>query len=834
MVDKNIEFAALLCGIDEFFIKANKKSDFNKFLDENFNEYGLSSLIDSDIVRLAIRHSIPDIKKADDSSLVSVFSHIQIGDNEKLSDTYYIEPIELSLDSFENLKPRTTETSSNYEKLWSGFENEIKKLNNPKDFNSVLALLKKYTSTMPSKFANDISLFDNVKTNAALANCIKLYNEKSDDFDFSSDNQDIYLAINGDISGIQKFIFKLASPQDGQSGMSRRLRGRSLYLSLLPEAIASHIIRELGLTDANLLFCGGGRFTIIAPNIEEVKNKLSKIKSSINRFFINELNAELYFAMEFIECSGEDLADFGKVTTQLSNKLTEDKKHKFSDDLSELFRIKNKSEELSKFSNQSGEIDLCPVCGNIFKKNGNKKFCDDCIKHEQLGQSIVNAKYMAKVYLNNDYSIDEINDAFDYVFYLAKDEADYVKDAKIACTFLNDLSSMEDLVKFGSMDLIKLNDTNFLEEYEKYLKTDISFSFGFIGNTVPYYGYRPLYFEHLAKISRGADKLGVLKMDVDNLGKIFSQGFKSQEGQANISKISTLSSQLELFFSGFINNIASNYKVYRKIPEGYDSFFDKKPKRLQVQDSDESFNVYKLKYDYDDSSRSSIFREDFESNLTKQDKEILDKASIPTIYIDYSGGDDLLVIGPYDDVILFSQELRYQFSQWTCENPSITLSGGINIINPKFPIGKAIDLAEEYLESSKTSGKNKLTLFGEVVNWETDGYIKGFNEIFAFAQELEYYLQKGYVSNSFVYSLLYIWGLCYNKDFEKLNSTPDISDDKKWSYEQKDRAFNRKYMPLYVYKLRNVKRHVRNSLMEQRKLIPWVKIPVSWVSLRKR
>ena len=43
MVDKNIEFAALLCGIDEFFIKANKKSDFNKFLDENFNEYGLSS-----------------------------------------------------------------------------------------------------------------------------------------------------------------------------------------------------------------------------------------------------------------------------------------------------------------------------------------------------------------------------------------------------------------------------------------------------------------------------------------------------------------------------------------------------------------------------------------------------------------------------------------------------------------------------------------------------------------------------------------------------------------------------------------------------------------------
>ena len=121
--------------------------------------------------------------------------------------------------------------------------------------------------------------------------------------------------------------------------------------------------------------------------------------------------------------------------------------------------------------------------------------------------------------------------------------------------------------------IVKLNDTDFLEfanEFDETALNKISFTFSFLGNTVPRYDNQtPLYFEHLAHISKGANKLGVLKMDVDNLGLIFSKGFdeldKDGESGMSISRMSTLSSQLDLFFSGFINNMASDYIVYSDI-----------------------------------------------------------------------------------------------------------------------------------------------------------------------------------------------------------------------------------------------------------------------------
>ncbi len=47
------------------------------------------------------------------------------------------------------------------------------------------------------------------------------------------------------IGRAREFIFKISSPQEAQSGMSKRLRGRSLYLTLLCDAIATHIAEEL-------------------------------------------------------------------------------------------------------------------------------------------------------------------------------------------------------------------------------------------------------------------------------------------------------------------------------------------------------------------------------------------------------------------------------------------------------------------------------------------------------------------------------------------------------------------------------------------------------------
>lgn len=313
------------------------------------------------------REDIDDTQEVNKSPLISLFSKIVLEGNDKV-DEQYIPLNKLSLDdgSFNNLKPAAKKDTMGgwnlvpeYNRLWDEFNSEFELIQNKTDFNTLLALLKKYASTMPSaayKSKSDISLYDHSKTTAALAVSRYLFNRDGDVKLTQKDDLNCYLAIEGDISGIQKFIFKISSPQEAQSGMSKRLRGRSLYLTLLCDAIATHIAEELELCEANILFCGGGRFTIIGPNTKTAKEKLAEIKSKLNKFFIDEFNAELYLALVSIECCGDDLAKFGQITRKLSNKLNEDKKHKFSDNLDDVF---NFDEEI-KYD------DLCSVCGTPY------------------------------------------------------------------------------------------------------------------------------------------------------------------------------------------------------------------------------------------------------------------------------------------------------------------------------------------------------------------------------------------------------------------------------------------------------------------------------------
>ena len=107
-----------------------------------------------------------------------------------------------------------------------------------------------------------------------------------------------------------------------------------------------------------------------------------------------------------------------------------------------------------------------------------------------------------------------------------------------------------------------------------------------MGNTVPQHPHKgTLYFSHLAEISKGTNKMGILKMDVDNLGKIFSRGLENP----SISRVSTLSSFMDLFFSGYINQIAIRYRVLEDIcPSCHDEVtFDK----ISLNFGDEGSNI---------------------------------------------------------------------------------------------------------------------------------------------------------------------------------------------------------------------------------------------------
>ena len=711
-------------------------------------------------------------KKAIEEQLISVFSKIKLP-NVNESDLKFVPLQSLKLD--DELYPNPHKSNLDYKSLWDEFIAEFETIQNVDDFETVFALVKKYTSTIPlATYENEeeISLFDHLKTSVCLANCIYLYTlENPDD---SKDEK--YTVINGDISGIQDFIYRVSSPDDAQKDMSKRLRGRSLYLSLLCESITSRIIDDLRLDSSNVLFCGGGRFTIIAPNTNKTKKIIDEIDCLINNFFINEFNAELYLAVEFIDASNKDFKNFNNVLSKLNNKLSENKKHKFKKYLDNLFKER---------SDTCHVTDLCHVCG---KPTSNESFCDSCNEHVNLGAAIANARYMIK------YTGEKIPGYTSFHNDLLNVGFIFLKDDKIP-----DLNSHSKFVVYS------LNDTDFLK-FSNIQHRNISFDFKFIGNNVPNIDKnRTLYFEHLAQCSKGSNKLGVLKMDVDNLGKIFSQGFNHLDN-SNISRISSLSFNMDLFFSGFINSIVEEFKVF-------------------IENENNCDKVGKIVFE--DETKFDIYKPDNRNNLTDE----LNKNGISTIYINYSGGDDLLVVGPYDDVIEFAQKFRNKFKEWTCNNDSINISAGIKVFGPKFPIGKAAIMADEDLEKSKGCGRNKITLFNQILAWESDGqFYKGFDSIFSLSKKLEELRENGKLSGGFVYSLLHMWE--FKTNIGELQSY----DEDSWLDFNKDKQTKKSFIPLLYYKLRIIKdpKLKEELLLELKESLPWIRIPVSWSSLRLR
>jgi len=721
------------------------------------------------IIRDADHHSASERKSAEskqkvkENPLISVFSRVNITD-EKPEGEYYLPLRELDPRNLDSIKPERMKKAvmsgynltGEYRRLWKLFSDEMKGLRRP-DLNTVYHLLRKYTSLIPSAVymsVPDISLFDHLRTTAALAACLYIHRG-------NGGNGKPYLIVSGDVSGIQNFITSVASPDEAQKGMSKRLRGRSLYISLLTDAVANRIISEMGLSQSNILFCGGGHFTLILPNTEGARGVLERISDEVNRRFIEAFNAELYLAVAVREADGDELKDFGAIMDDLARENLKNKRSKFRGLLDDFFRLEDEQ-----------PAGTCAVCGLPSASS----ICSSCRSHEELGARVANADYMIRVQgsMGSDFSEAGVS----YFF----ETADSI------------ISRLEGLAGHdGRIDVLRLNSTDFLEIQETIQAENVSFGFSLMGNTVPAADGRALDFTEISSLSIGASKLAALKMDVDNLGQIFSQGLDYR----SISRISTMSSFMDLFFLGYINQVASEFFFLR------DPCKECKGKLLETES--EIGTVYKA-------GGAEIC-------------EGCRERSTPTIYITYSGGDDVLVFGPYDDVVAFAGRLRDEFREWTCSNPSLEISGGVFMGGHKFPAGKAAEIADEQLEKSKKLGKGKISVFGETVQWDTDRFI-GFTELLEFGRKLEDNQRAGKLSKNFIYSLLKLWESSFDED---------VRDSDEWIDSQETRLRKKDYVPYYVYKLRNISdKQLKKDLFNDIRFIPWIRIPVSWVSLRTR
>jgi len=421
-----------------------------------------------------------------------------------------------------------------YKSLWNDFEREFRLLPNGNISvftESLLYLMEKYTWCIPSSTMDlpDISLFDHSRTTAAIAACLYDYHEHHNSMTDKAvkDREDTkFLLVCGDVSGIQKFIYNITA-----KGAARGLKGRSFMIQLVSEAAARYILRNFDYPASNMLYSGGGRFYLLIASRYE--NDLNSVRMEINKNLLEKYSGEIYLALGWCGLNGKDFEgkNFPVKWKEAAQKSNEDKRRKFAGlDYAKIFGPYG----------TGGDRDTCQICKKEGKletvRHGEDEveLCKDCKDAERLGQELSQAKYLAEVYRKSNDSEVPGEKGFDTPvpetrYYLFKE--------------LNETSK----IKAQEVVIYRLNDMNFLPQ--NYHASSHAFGFKFAGGA----GYEStLRFGNLAEKSTGLKRLGILRMDVDNLGQIFTKGLGKK---ASVSRVAGLSRQLSMFFGGYLNVI---------------------------------------------------------------------------------------------------------------------------------------------------------------------------------------------------------------------------------------------------------------------------------------
>ena len=124
-------------------------------------------------------------------------------------------------------------------------------------------------------------------------------------------------------------------------------------------------------------------------------------------------------------------------------------------------------------------------------------------------------------------------------------------------------------------------------------------------------------------------------------------------------------------------------------------------------------------------------------------------------YIVYAGGDDFMIVAPWDRVADTARFINDKFIEFTGINEDITLTCGISITKPKDPIYFSSQWATEAEEKGKDSGKNGLVLFDKYIPWSK------YKEVFDLADFIDKNMSKNVNKNTLSYSQAFLYRLLH-------------------------------------------------------------------------
>ena len=596
--------------------------------------------------------------------LMSVFSHICLNEREKDKSEYKFHRLSELSEGISFPEPLSEDLISQekYENLWPKFEEDFDRLlQTGLSVEKLFLLLEKYWSRIPSETKRDIekieeypdiSLFDHSKTTAAIAKCLENYFRETDEEGFEKRilereiqdrSQPYYQLIGGDFTGVQHFIYTISS-----KGALKTLRARSFFLELLTEHVISEIAEVLSLSRSNVIYSGGGRFYVLAQNTLQAQIELRKVEEAVNDWLVDQFGARLGLILAAVPVCGDDLKTekIADLWSGLGRELSAKKGQKFSDRLHDL--LEPEEPHLPEGS--------CSVChrddfeGALSQDSERCPFCDRLFK---LGDALTDAKAMlrnlAPMEGLEQIAIPRTDGSIAY--YAAVPRVPNPLPETCAMVYILNSWDVGDYTYPEATPLFVGNYVRKVEDLpEEARKVELDEG-GWPGATASFHG--------LATAARGAGRIAVLRMDMDNLGQIFTGGLP--EKIRTFSRLAALSRELTLFFKTHINQLCKGRSVGASTP-------------LDVS--------------------------------RKEPEAVGRNASIV-----YSGGDDLFIVGAWDEVTELAFDIRSGFTKFTGDHPDVTLSGGIVVQHADFPLYRLATLAEEAQDKAKDEGRNRITLF---------------------------------------------------------------------------------------------------------------------------
>jgi len=555
-----------------------------------------------------------------------LFDRIDLGKNNGRNHYWPIQTIEATANNCPPIPYPVGQKPNNLETCLKHIRQEITL--NPEDWDNLplLTLIVEKYGSFISITDNDTAFTDLARSTAALTAALA----------DNPQNENVTL-IGGDLSGIQKFIYTISS-----DGALKSLRARSFYLELVTEEVVQQLLTALNLPRTSIIYAGGGNLYVLAPDRPQLTEIIEQVQQKFNNWLFQEFQGKVFLALADHGIKVSDLTtnELGKVWKEIPQKLAIQKQQKFNDTLDDLLAIKDSFNPPCEVCHRDDTQNLKPL-----SIDSETLACPTCRTMYKVGDYLFDVETIVR-------STQEKKDVniFPLVFKFEGQTVYYYP-------------SLSEKLITQEIDSVLLVNSWDIKRYQfKKYKNPVSLFLGQYGQESEEKPKTTMQAQEFAEKAEGIPRVGYLRMDVDNLGKIFAQGLGEY---CNLPRLAGLSRMMTYFFKVYLNSLAKNRAANTV---GFEK-------------------------------------------LTEEDKRL-------NLLFIYAGGDDLFIVGAWDEVVAFGFDVYQSFRAYTGKNPDITLSGGVSLATAKFPLYQAASESGDMEEQAKGNGRDSFGLFGQAFKWD--------------------------------------------------------------------------------------------------------------------